>query len=180
MAQGTEHWQANWKVAGLILGQGTCLGCRPASPSHPPTLSKNIFLKNHRKQQDKGNLSASQSLPTGHPFSELALGERRGISVTRKWHLQSQDPGQGSLGSCCAPRGFVGSMRERKLIRGRSIRPQTWVCKAAPAALSGMSGMSPCIRDQPGPVCPVSMRVQAGARPSHRCYRAAPSIKHTR
>ena len=29
VAQWVEHWPANQKVAGLIPGQGTCLGCRP-------------------------------------------------------------------------------------------------------------------------------------------------------
>ena len=29
VAQWIEHWPANPKVAGSILSQGTCLGCRP-------------------------------------------------------------------------------------------------------------------------------------------------------
>ena len=29
VAQGTECWPANLKVAGLIPGQGPCLGCGP-------------------------------------------------------------------------------------------------------------------------------------------------------
>ena len=29
MAQWNEHRPVNWKVAGLIPSQGTCLGCRP-------------------------------------------------------------------------------------------------------------------------------------------------------
>ena len=29
VAEWIECWPANWKVVGLIPGQGTCLGCRP-------------------------------------------------------------------------------------------------------------------------------------------------------
>ena len=29
VAQWTEHWLVNQRVAGLILSQGTCLGCGP-------------------------------------------------------------------------------------------------------------------------------------------------------
>ena len=29
VAQWTEYWSVNWKVANSIPGQGTCLGCGP-------------------------------------------------------------------------------------------------------------------------------------------------------
>ena len=64
VTQWVEHRPANWKVASLIPGQGTCLGCRPgpqlgvwerqlmdvslthqcSSPSHPLSLKNKIFF----------------------------------------------------------------------------------------------------------------------------------------
>lgn len=73
-----------------------------------------LIFKNHEKQQGKQHVSVRWSSPTGHLFSELALGERKDILVTWKWHLQSQDLdlGRGSLARALQAIWFGGSMRE--------------------------------------------------------------------
>lgn len=75
--------------------------------------------------------------PTGHGFPELASGERRGISVTWKRHLQSQHLGKGSLVRELHTI-WLGWSKKEKLAREQSVRPETWLWKAAPL-LSGAS-----------------------------------------